>query len=63
MGVLDRHSAAYETLREFIESRMRMSHIYQPAMLVALLDFRGSASVTQIAKTILACPRSVVQFL
>jgi diadenosine tetraphosphate (Ap4A) HIT family hydrolase len=62
MGVLDRHSAAYETLREFIESRMRMSHIYQPAMLVALLDFRGRASVTQIAKTILGYDQSQIEY-
>lgn len=30
-------SPAYQRLREFIAERMRMSHIYQPLMLMELL--------------------------
>jgi ATP adenylyltransferase len=62
MCILDRPSAAYEALRDFIEGRMRMSHIYQPAMLIALLDFGGRASVAQIAKTILGYDQSQIEY-
>ena len=30
-------SATYERLREYIDKRMRMSHVYQPLMLMELL--------------------------
>jgi ATP adenylyltransferase len=32
----------YEKLLEFINQRMRMSHIYQPVMLMTLLKNKGS---------------------
>jgi hypothetical protein len=34
---------SYKTLLDFIENRMRMSHVYQPVMLIALLRNRGKA--------------------
>jgi hypothetical protein len=34
-------SAAFLRLREFIAERMRMSHIYQPLMLLELLSRQG----------------------
>lgn len=62
MRRLDRQSRAYEALRDFIERRMRMSHIYQPAMLIALLDRGGKATVTQIARTILGYDQSQIEY-
>ena len=43
----------FEELLDFIDDRMEMHHIYQPVMLIALLENDGSASVTDIAKAIL----------
>jgi hypothetical protein len=34
----------YERLADFVQNRMRMSHIYQPVMLMALLR-EGSAHI------------------
>jgi ATP adenylyltransferase len=39
----------YEQLTEFVERRMRMSHIYQPVMLLTLLQHGGECSETEIA--------------
>ena len=36
-------------LLDFIQNRMRMSHIYQPVMLMTLINNNGEASVEQIA--------------
>jgi len=44
------HSTTFATLSDFIRNRMRMSHVYQPAMLKELIQQGGSASVTDIAK-------------
>ena len=41
---------------------MRMSHIYQPVMLVELLERRGTATVNQIARTILQHDPSQVEY-
>jgi ATP adenylyltransferase len=40
-------------LLEFIRTRMRMSHIYQPVMVMELIDGNGTASIEEIAKAIL----------
>jgi hypothetical protein len=42
----------YEQLADFVQNRMRMSHIYQPVMLLALLQHGGECSETEIAKAI-----------
>ena len=42
----------YEQLIEFVERRMRMSHIYQPVMMLTLLEQGGRSSDTEIAKEI-----------
>ena len=51
----------YENLVDFIEHRMRMSHIYQPVMLLALLENNGQCKVEDIARNILRCDRSQVE--
>jgi len=39
----------FEELSEFIEKRMKMSHIYQPLLIKALVEAGGSATLRQIA--------------
>jgi len=46
-------SPAYQRLSEFIAERMRMSHIYQPLMLMELLGRRSPAPAEDIARRIL----------
>ncbi len=41
-------------LADWIEREMRMSHVYQPGVLRALLDAAGVATVRQIAQSLLA---------
>jgi ATP adenylyltransferase len=43
----------YRDFEDFIENRMRMSHVYQPVMLMTLLRGGGKASTTKIVKAIL----------
>ena len=43
----------YQELKDFITTKMRMSHIYQPVMLIEILKKGGYASAKQIAKAIL----------
>src|SRR5215204_2517390 len=52
----------YERLADFVQKRMRMSHVYQPVMLMALLRGRGRCSTTEIAKSILAHDESQVEY-
>lgn len=47
-------SKQFEELANFIQNRMRMSHIYQPVMLMTLLKNNGSATVDDIAKALLS---------
>ncbi len=47
-------NSRYRDLSDFILNQMRMSHIYQPAMLVELLQNGGRASVNNIAKALLS---------
>jgi ATP adenylyltransferase len=44
----------FERLHRFISSEMRMSHIYQPVMLQALLERGGRGTVREIAQQLLA---------
>jgi len=46
-------SATYERLRHYIAERMRMSHVYQPLMLMELLGRRSPASAQDVARRIL----------
>ncbi len=46
-------SATYQRLRETIAERMRMSHIYQPLMLMELLGRRSPAPAQDVARRIL----------
>ena len=44
----------YEQLVDLLQNRMRMSHVYQPVMLMTLLQQGGRCSTTEIARSILA---------
>ena len=52
----------FEDLSDFIRNQLRMSHIYQPAMLVELLQNGGQASVTEIAKALLSRDVSQIEY-
>jgi ATP adenylyltransferase len=43
----------FDQLIDFIENRMRMSHIYQPLLIRSLVDSGGSATVRQLAQAFL----------
>ena len=45
--------SAYSKLKKFIVDDMRMTHVYQPVMLIELLNSNGKATVRQIAQAIL----------
>ena len=47
------HSQAYQRLRDYIAERMRMSHIFQPLMLLELLGRRSPAPAQDVARRIL----------
>jgi hypothetical protein len=46
-------SPTYERLREYITKHMRMSHVYQPLMLMELLGRRSPAPAQDVARRIL----------
>lgn len=52
----------YEQLADFVTTRMRMSHVYQPVMLLALLERGGQASVSEIALAILGHDDSQLEY-
>jgi len=51
----------YKSLIDFITKRMRMSHIYQPVMLIALLQNNGKCSQREIAKALLSYDESQIK--
>lgn len=53
---------AFAILEHFIRKEMRMSHIYQPVMLLELLNSKGAASVNQLAKALLAHDASQIEY-
>jgi ATP adenylyltransferase len=53
---------SYERLKKFIVSEMRMSHIYQPVMLMALLKNKGIRTAKDIAREILKHDDSQVEY-
>lgn len=52
----------YEELKEFIDHGMRMSHIYQPVMLLELLAHGGNMKDIEIAKALLAHDQSQIEY-
>ena len=54
------HSKRYIELKDFIQNRMRMYHVYQPVMLSALLTQNGTATSSEIASALLSIDQSQV---
>jgi len=52
----------YRECEDFIQNRMRMSHVYQPVMLMTLLKSGGKASTTALAKAILDHDESQIEY-
>lgn len=52
----------YLELYDFIKNRMRMSHIYQPVMIMTLLKNSGECSVDKIARTLLSFDQSQIEY-
>jgi ATP adenylyltransferase len=52
----------YQDFVDFIQNQMRMSHIYQPVMLMTLLEGGGKASTTAIARAILQQDESQIEY-
>ena len=44
----------FDELEEYISKKMKMSHVYQPVMLMELLEHRGVCHQGDIAKAILS---------
>ena len=53
---------SFEDLRDFIRTRMRMSHIYQPVMIKELLQSGGKASIRNIAAAYLSRDESQLEY-
>ncbi len=52
----------FDDLKTFLESKMRMSHIYQPLLIKLLVDSDGSATVRQLALQFLGYDESQVRY-
>ena len=52
----------YEELKNFINNKMRMSHLYQPVMLMTLLKNGGKCSQGDIASALLTHDESQVEY-
>jgi 5-methylcytosine-specific restriction endonuclease McrA len=52
----------YQQLANFVKNRMKMSHVYQPVMLMTLLRAGGASSTKEIARSILAHDESQVEY-
>jgi len=52
----------FQELKSFLESTMRMSHIYQPVMIKALLEQGGKAADKEIAKEIAKYDQSQIEY-
>ena len=55
-------ASSFEHIRDFIQKRMRMSHIYQPVMIRELLTHGGKASIRNIAAAFLARDASQLEY-
>ncbi|PWG17797.1 hypothetical protein [Salibaculum griseiflavum] len=51
-----------DQLQDFIQNKMRMSAVYQPAMIKALLARGGEATVEEIAQELLSYDQSQVEY-
>ena len=55
-------SDKYVELVDFLKNKMRMSHVYQPVMLIELLRSNGVSRVTDVAKALLSYDVSQIEY-
>ena len=55
-------SQSFDRISHFLNNQMRMSHIYQPVMLMHLLKNEGQADLSDIAKAILVMDPTQVEY-
>ena len=55
-------SKRYIEIKDFIQNRMKMSHVYQPVMLAALLKQSGTATSSEIASALLTKDQSQIDY-
>jgi ATP adenylyltransferase len=55
-------ASSFEHLRDFVQKRRRMSHIYQPIMISELLKSGGKASIRDIAAAFLSRDESQLEY-
>ena len=51
-----------DKLKSYLQSKMRMSHIYQPVMIRELVRLGGRATIDEIAAALLAYDPSQVEY-
>lgn len=52
----------FEELQDFLKSKMRLSHIYQPLLIKSLIEAGGTATIRQMAITFLAQDESQILY-
>ena len=52
----------FKEICDFIENRMRMSHIYQPLLIKTLVDSEGTSTTRKIALEFLRYDESQIQY-
>lgn len=52
----------YKELAQFIKKKMRMQHIYQPVLLIKLLENNGRCHQSDIAKALLSYDKSQIEY-
>ena len=49
-------------LQDFLKSKMRLNHIYQPLLIKGLIEAGGTSTIRQMAMTFLAQDESQIQY-
>jgi predicted restriction endonuclease len=52
----------FESLKEFIQKKLRMSHIYQPMVIRELINSGGRATIRQLALSLLTQDESQIKY-
>ena len=55
-------SKIFTSLKNFISKKMRMSHIYQPLMLIELIKGNGKSTGRKIAKSFLDYDETQIEY-
>ena len=58
----DNPNLTFEELRDFITSKMRLSHIYQPLLIKTLIESGGVSTLRQLATTFLSNDESQILY-